>query len=206
MARLRDTKKAATAQAIVDATMELVRARRLADVSIDEIAGAAGVGRRTVFRYFPTKEDIVLDPRRIDRVWAAEALRSRRPGEDDVAVVLRVAVGIQQRAFAIFREEQQAQLHRLTHEEPEVTARSWLLLQDVRDLIVVGLVGNDPAPATLLRARTLVASCLIAMDAAITTWIEGGMRGDLYAVIEESGAYLRAGFGSKGSSTHGHGR
>lgn len=194
MARLRETKKAATAQAIVDATMGLVRDRRLADVAVDEIAAAAGVGRRTVFRYFPTKEDIVLDPRRIDRVWAAEALRARRADEDDITFVLRVAVGIQQREFAMFRPEHQAQLHRLSHEEPALTARAWLLLQEVRDLIVSALIGDHPDSAILLRTRTLVASCLIAIDVAITTWIEDGMRGDVYTVIEQSATYLRAGF------------
>lgn len=194
MQRLREKKKAATAQAIVDATMALVGDRRLADVSVDEIATAAGIGRRTLFRYFPTKEDIILDPRRIDRVWAAQALSARGPDEDDIALVIRVATGIQQREFAMFRPEHQSQLHRLSHEEPALSGRAWLLLLEVRDLIVEALVDDDPAPPVLLHARTLVASCLIAMDAAITTWIEGGMRGDLYAVIGESAAFLRAGF------------
>lgn len=107
MSALREAKKADTAQAIVDAAMELVRGRRFADVTIDEIAAAARIGRRTFFRYFPTKEDVFLDRRRIDRVFIAAALRARPSGEDDVGVSMRVLGEVQRRAFAPFKPEHQ---------------------------------------------------------------------------------------------------
>ena len=63
---LRETKKASTSQAIVDAAIDLLRGRHFSDVSVDEIATAAGIGRRTFFRYFPSKEDVFLDRRRLE--------------------------------------------------------------------------------------------------------------------------------------------
>jgi len=140
---LRETKKATTAQAIVDAVMTLFEGRHFADVSVDEIAAAAGIARRTFFRYFPTKEDVFLDRRRLDRDYAAAALRDRPPGEDDVALVMRVLAELQRRAFAAFRPEHQAELHRLTHFEPELAARSWLLMEEIREILVAGLVHPD---------------------------------------------------------------
>jgi AcrR family transcriptional regulator len=55
------------------------------DVSIDEIAHAAGVGHGTVFRRFPTKDDLIyaVIERHVAqmRETAEEALRSNDPGE-----------------------------------------------------------------------------------------------------------------------------
>jgi len=176
--------------------MSLMRDRPFASVSIDEIATAAGIGRRTFFRYFPTKEDIFLDRRRFDRAAAIAAVRQRQPGEDDVSLLLRVLVEVQARGFSVFSEAQQPDLHRLTHGEPELAARSWLLLEDVRDALVSGLVGANPDPAVLLRARVLVSGVIMVVDTGITTWIEGGMRRELRAVLEEGAAHLRRGFAS----------
>ncbi|HET7726006.1 MAG TPA: TetR family transcriptional regulator [Candidatus Limnocylindrales bacterium] len=203
MAGLREAKKASTSQAIVDSAMELVRGRRFADVSVDEIASAARIGRRTFFRYFPTKEDVFLDRRRIDREFITTALQARAPAEDDVTVVMHVLEEVQRRAFAAFRPEHQAELHRLTHFEPQLAARSWLLMEEVRELIVSGLVGPDPEPSELLRARVLASACIMVVDAGITTWIEGGRRDDLASVLAEGAAHLRRGFAREATTSDG---
>ena len=195
MQGLRAAKKANTAQAIVDAAMELFEARHFADVSVDEIAAASGIGRRTFFRYFPTKEDLFLDRRRIDREYAATALRTRLPDEDDVALVMRVLAEVQRRGVAMVRPDRQLDFHRLTHFEPELAARSWLLMEEVRGIIVEGLVGADAERSDLLRARVLASACIMVVDAGITTWIEGGMREDLVAILAEGAEHVRRGFG-----------
>lgn len=194
MRGVRDAKKAGTAQAIVDASLELMRGRRFADVTVDEISAAAGIGRRTFFRYFPTKEDVFLDRRRLDRAFATGALRTRAPDEGDVALVMRVLAELQRRAFAVFKPEHQAELHRLTHSEPELAARSWLFMEDIRGLLVRGLVDPDADPSELLRARVLASACIMVVDAAVTTWIEGGMRDDLDSILVEGAEHLRRGF------------
>jgi AcrR family transcriptional regulator len=200
MRGLRETKKANTSQAIVDAAMELMKGRRFSDVSIDEIAAAAGVGRRTFFRYFPTKEDVFLDRRRLDRAYASTALRARGPGEDDVALVMRVLAEVQRRGFAAFGPQHQLELHRLSHFEPELAARSWLLMEEARDILVAGLVSSDSDRSQVLRARVLASACIMVVDAGITTWIEGGMREDLAAILAEGAEHLRRGFASPGAS------
>lgn len=194
---LREGKKAATSQAIVDAALRLLDGRRFADVSVDEIAAAAGIGRRTFFRYFPTKEDLFLDRRRLDVEYAEDALRGRTPGEDDVALVMRVLAELQRRAFAAFRPEHQAELHRLTHFEPELAARSWLLMEEIREILVAGLVRPDADRSEVLRARILASACIMVLDAAITSWIEGGMREDLAAILSEGVDHVRHGFATR---------
>ncbi len=48
-------------QSIIDATMSLVAERGMADVSMAEVAKAAGIGRATLYRYFPGVEEIVAE-------------------------------------------------------------------------------------------------------------------------------------------------
>jgi AcrR family transcriptional regulator len=191
---LREARKARTAQAIVDAAMELFEGKQFSDVSIDEIAKAAGVGRRTFFRYFPSKEDLFLDRRGLDKDLVLVAMRTRAPGEDDVALVLRVLADLQRQAVATVRPKHQPEFHRLTHFDPKLAARSWLLMEDARDTLTAGLVGPGADWSELLRARLLVSACIMVMDTAITSWIEGGMRQDLAEILAEGAEHLRRGF------------
>ncbi len=48
-------------QAILDATGELVSKQGLAATSIDQIAQRAGVGKQTIYRWWPNKAALVLD-------------------------------------------------------------------------------------------------------------------------------------------------
>jgi AcrR family transcriptional regulator len=191
---LRARKKAATEQAIVDASMKLSARRGFAATTIDDIAAAAGIGRRTFFRYFLTKEDVVLDPRRLDRAFAQTALRQRRARADDVEHVMGVLAELQRRAFAVFRPEHQRLLHRLSHDEPALAAHSFLLMQEMRDLIVEALLPKRAPRAERLRARLLAMACVVAVDTSVTMWIEGGMKEDLRQILAEAGTHLRKGF------------
>jgi AcrR family transcriptional regulator len=191
---LRESKKARTAQAIVDAAMELSAGHRFADVSVEEIATAAGIGRRTFFRYFPTKEDVFLDPRRVDRAYAVGGLASGSPDQDEVTLVMGVLAELQRRAFSVFRPEHQLELHRLSHHEPALAARSWLLLEEMRDIVVAGLVHAKADPTSILRTRVLVSACIMAVDVSVTSWIEGGMNEELDVILDRAAEHLRQGF------------
>jgi AcrR family transcriptional regulator len=74
---LRVQKAKETRSRIADAALDLFVARGFTETTIDEIAQAAGVGRRTVFRHFPTKEAILFDHLAVRRDWALERLRER---------------------------------------------------------------------------------------------------------------------------------
>src|SRR5437763_17117842 len=84
---LRETKKLQTRQAIAATGMRLFVARGFDHVTVGEIARDAGVSEKTVFNYFPTKEDIFFDevPERLEAL--AEAIRSRDPGHSLVGAM-----------------------------------------------------------------------------------------------------------------------
>lgn len=56
----RALKKAATRDVILRAGMELFSKHGIDAVTVDQIAGAADVGKGTIYNYFPTKEAIVV--------------------------------------------------------------------------------------------------------------------------------------------------
>jgi AcrR family transcriptional regulator len=66
-----------TRQRIADAALGLFQRQGYAETTIDQIAATAGVGRRTIFRHFPTKEAILVDHLAIRREVALQRLRER---------------------------------------------------------------------------------------------------------------------------------
>jgi AcrR family transcriptional regulator len=76
---LRDRRKARTRDAISGAAIALFLQRGYDAVSIAEIAAAADVSRRTLFAYFPTKDDLVLHRFADHEDEAARVVRAREP-------------------------------------------------------------------------------------------------------------------------------
>ena len=76
----RTRKRNATRQAISDVATRLFFERGFDQVTIDEIAEAADVGRMTVFNHFPRKEDMFFDREHEAREMILAAIRSSESG------------------------------------------------------------------------------------------------------------------------------
>ena len=72
---LRERKRARAKAHVVEVAIELFAARGYAEVSVAELCAAAEVAQRSFFRYFPAKEDVLLEPVRelADRMEASIA-------------------------------------------------------------------------------------------------------------------------------------
>lgn len=85
---LRERKRQRTRAALVAAATELFERDGYEETTVAKIAAAADIGTRTFFGYFASKEELLF-PRADDRVAAAlEAIRTRRPGERPVDVLV----------------------------------------------------------------------------------------------------------------------
>ena len=118
---LRERKKARTRAAIRQHALRLFREQGYAETTVEQIAEAAEVSPSTFFRYFPTKEDVVLqdefDPIAIAKF---EAL----PADMHPVAALRTAM---REAFAeapAWQLEQWREQTRLTMSVPELRARA----------------------------------------------------------------------------------
>ncbi|ETK31424.1 TetR/AcrR family transcriptional regulator [Microbispora sp. ATCC PTA-5024] len=86
---LRARKKARTRDAIADAAISLFLAHGFDQVSINDVAAAAEVSKPTLFRYFASKEDLVLHRFADHNGEAARVVRDREPGVPPVAALHR---------------------------------------------------------------------------------------------------------------------
>jgi AcrR family transcriptional regulator len=86
---LRERKKARTRTAIRTEAMRLFRERGYATTTVEQIAAAADISPATFFRYYPTKEDVVLQDD-LD-LLLPEAVEAQPPSLGPIAAV-RAAV------------------------------------------------------------------------------------------------------------------
>ena len=90
---LRESKKLRTRQEIAGQAMRLFATRGFDHVTVVEVAAAAGVSEKTVFNYFPAKEDLFFDEVPKREAALLDAISSRGPGESILAALRRLQVG-----------------------------------------------------------------------------------------------------------------
>jgi len=86
---LRERKKRRTRATISDTAIALFLAHGFDNVSVVEVAAAAEVSKRTLFSYFPAKEDLVLHRIADHEQESADAIRARPAGESPLDTLHR---------------------------------------------------------------------------------------------------------------------
>ncbi|MEV4741217.1 TetR family transcriptional regulator [Streptomyces sp. NPDC049555] len=171
---LRERKKIRTRQAIRRAAYRLFAEHGYDATPVDRIAEAADVSPSTVFRYFPTKEDIVLTDE-YDEMLAA-AVRARPAGEPPLESVHRAVLDV----LGHIVEHDPAELRQrtaLVHEVPALRGRTAECLAESGRALCAVLAGRTGRPADDLELRVVVAAVLGALQETMMHWIERGREG-----------------------------
>ena len=164
---LRERKKERTRTELQRHALRLFRDRGYGATTVDDIAAAAEVSRSTFFRYFPTKEDVVLfddvDPV-MERVM--RDLPEGTPLLDAVRTVVRDAFGsLDDEARAL--EEVRMELARTV---PQIAAilrdRNSFGVEQVAAMVARG-VGRDPDDAEVLLFAGVVVGTRLAAVARV---------------------------------------
>ena len=144
---LRERRKQEARQAISGVAMALFEGRGFDEVTISQVAAAAGVSKMTVTNYFPRKEDLVFDRAEVIISSLADAVAARAPGESLLAAVRRdyagriaagdVTLGVPTPAFA----RMVAGSHALTSRRREIAD---LTEQSLGDAIAAEAGADDP--------------------------------------------------------------
>lgn len=173
---LRERKKAEARVEIVAAALRLFNKRGFAEVTIDEIAELANVSRRTFFRYFPTKEDVVLERRKLQLETFREALASAEGSAGDVV----------RRAFALVAADYQKNKSRILSERAllasarDLRVRDLEIDRDFESAIVDAVVARSSARAKDLRAaRFFAAAAMGVVRVVIDEWALAGGDADI---------------------------
>lgn len=171
--------------------MKLFLSQGFDATTIDQIVAAVGVSRRSFFRYFGTKEDIVLGDL-VARGEIIAAAVAARPTSEEPWDALRAALQASQET-TMPEPELGLALGRMLFETPSLHAR--LLEKHLRwqellvPLIAVRLNHQDGSPT--LRAAAIVASALACLDAASVAWVASDGATELAALYDEAVAAVR---------------
>jgi AcrR family transcriptional regulator len=156
-AGLRERKKARTRWAIQEHALRLFADRGYAATTIDQIAAAADISPSTFFRYFPTKEDVVVQDE-YDAVLV-EAFRQAATSADPVRTLREVMSGV----FAEVPEAEwvkSAERSALVLREPALRTRSIENLLAVADAGRAAFAEAAGRPADDPQTATLVGACM----------------------------------------------
>jgi len=178
---LRERKKAKTRAAIRQHALRLFREQGYDATTVEQIAAAAEVSPSTFFRYFPTKEDVVLQDD-MELLWI-DALRAQPP---DLPPLEALRASLHD-AFANLSADDLAQIRETTDfalSVPAVRARMWD--EFARTIQVMGTAiaertGRNPDD---FEVRTLVGA---ALGVAMSSWFSA--QGDTERFMTE---YARA--------------
>lgn len=186
----RERRKRATREALLEAAYELFAERGYHETTVDEIADAAGVSRRTAFRYFPTKDSLVFSERegRLERF--KELLRddpSLRPYDALRHAVLSLAVEYEEEKSYLLTQDA------LVQATPELAGLELRMDRDFEEAMVERLRGGRRSRAAARRARVLGAAVMGVIRASLREWLDGGGKADLACLGEEAFRVLEEG-------------
>ncbi|MDX5567525.1 TetR family transcriptional regulator [Streptomyces sp. ID05-04B] len=170
---LRERMRATVQAEVVAVAHRLFTEQGFDRTTVDQIAAEVGLSRASLFRYFGTKEDIVLG--RLEesgRQIAAEF--AARPDDEQPWEALRRAFDVLTRSNEAAPPEQVLSYLRMLQETPSLRARhhekqlSWkkLLVPEVARRL-----GADPDRPEDTRSSALAAAALACLDAASTAWV-----------------------------------
>ena len=181
---LRDRRKRRTAEAIVAAALELFAERGFERTTVDQIAAAADISRRTFFRYFADKEELFFaeDERLLDVL--GETLDDAPTGEPVLDLARRATRALAARSVA--DPERRLARERLIAATPALQARR--LAKNLRweQAITARLRELGSGEQEALLVPKLAMACF---QTAYERWVRDPGR-DLPGLVDESFAAL----------------
>lgn len=175
MAGLRERKKATAMRHIQTTALRLFSEQGFGRVTIEQVAEQAQVSPSTVYRYFGTKEGLVLHDEFDDRVFSGLATRLAQ-GIPLVTAGLESLAAVADEHFDRDRE-QTRQRTELWLTEPSVQASVAVLLHQLAESLADPLVeGGGYSP---LQARVVISALLQAFIATLARWHAEGCPGRL---------------------------
>ncbi|WP_367326057.1 TetR family transcriptional regulator [Streptomyces sp. HUAS ZL42] len=181
--------------ALIAAAFQLFLERGYEQTTVDDIVALAGVGRRSFFRYFPSKEDVVFpDHERCLADMTAFLAASDDEHEpvqrvcDAARLVLRMYA--ENPAFSVQR-------YRLTKKVPGLRAYElsvvWRYERALAEYLRGRFAGRRDGN---LRADVIAAAVVAAHNNALRSWLRSDGEADASATVDHAMGYVQNAFGS----------
>jgi AcrR family transcriptional regulator len=184
---LREKKRRQTRQRIVEAGLELFQRQGIEATTLDEIAAAADISRRTFFAYFPAKEDLVL-------AW--------QDGADDAlcAAVMAAALGreplaaVQQAIKSlvpVFATHDFMQLDALMQSTPTLKAKKERHFEHQSERLFETLTTIWPDPGRRKGLQVVAMVSIGCLKIGVGTWLAEQGRRPIMECLDEAFAALK---------------
>ena len=154
--------------------------------TVDQIAAEAGLSRTTFFRYFGTKEDVVLGKMAEVGHDVAAALAAR-PDDERPWDSLRRALDVITQTDP-GDPDRSRNLIRLLNDACALMTRQWDKTEGWQSMLAPEIsrrLGGS-APGNDLRAWALAASAIACLNAALDAWTAGGGKDPLSTLLDQA--------------------
>ncbi|MEV6945971.1 TetR family transcriptional regulator [Streptomyces sp. NPDC051172] len=183
------------------AAMELFATKGYEATTVDEIAAAAGVARRTFFRHFRSKEEAIF-PDHDDTLIRAEAVLNAAPAHEHPLDTVCRGIKEVMRMYAA-RPEISVARYKLTREVPTLREAEIASVARYERLFTRYLLGHfdehahdDDANDDPLLAEVAASAVVTAHNHVLRRWLRAGGQGDVEAQLDHAFAIVRKTFGT----------
>jgi AcrR family transcriptional regulator len=190
---LRERKKARTRASIREHALRLFREQGYQATTVEQIAAAAEVSPSTFFRYFPTKEDVILQDN-MDTLMV-EAFE-RQPAGLSPAAAARAATREMVASMNPAQWEQFRQTTALTMTVPEVRARAMDEFARTIGILADAMAkraGRSPDDLAVRALAGAIIGVIMSVTMPWTNWTGEQISEDMFERIDAGLALLEAG-------------
>jgi AcrR family transcriptional regulator len=190
---LRERKKQQTRETIARAAHTLFAERGYHATTLPEIAEAADVSTRTIFAYFPSKEDILFSEFALIKDALAQALAERPEGEDALETVRKFILSLHE----VEQSELDEQLRVCVESDETLRSHLRARIAQLEELIAPAIAKdldaplNDPRPQVV--AASLTAAFNVLSERGASSTGKPKSAADLAAQIDPVITFLRGG-------------
>jgi AcrR family transcriptional regulator len=180
---LRERKKRLAQATIEETALRLFQQQGYEQTSIQDIADAVMMSSRTFFRYFASKEEVLLGPMRPILSDGLRFLQRVAPTESPHAALRATFEYLasryqQQRASFLTR-------YQVVMEIPSIASIYLYALMETEPAICEALCSHLEAATNRHEIRFLVAIYMAALRLALEEWLEHEAQGDLVSLLRE---------------------
>ncbi|WP_405718334.1 TetR family transcriptional regulator [Streptomyces sp. NBC_00046] len=191
----RPAKKAPMREVLAEAAFQLFLERGFEQTTVDDIVARAGVGRRSFFRYFPSKEDAVFPDH--ERCLADMTAFLAEARDADPVDAVSDAARLVLRMYSA-NPEFSVQRYRLTREVPGLRTYELSVVRRYEQTMAGYLRGRyGESGDGALRAEVIAASVVAAHNNGLRTWLRSGGEGDAEAAVDHALGMVHRVWGSE---------
>jgi AcrR family transcriptional regulator len=180
-----------TRQLIAETALELFRLNGFDDTTVEQIAAAAEAAPRTVWRYFPTKETLIVEFVDHHLATALDQLRAQ-PEDAPLPQVLYTAVD-SLIATMTANAERVTTAYELAAHTPSVRAQFNELWLTWCNQVAAEIRRRNRSRSSDLTGDMGAMLCMVAIDTSVRAWVESGGKANMRRLVNRALEMLRSG-------------